>query len=113
MAAVKDDVPTDGTGRCGETKETVVAAVGISIESEMAALEFGATVVLLRLPCSTVAVTTPAESISVDDDNNNGVLGIAGGGANIISLDVISLNMVCQMTSVILANNTRYSDGKL
>ena len=36
-----------------------------------------------------------------------------GGGGNTISLDVISLNMVCQTTSVTLANNTRYSDGKL
>ena len=112
VAAVMEDVVPTGDN---ET-ETVVAAPVIIIIitrellSEMtASLEFvGATVV--RLPGSTVVATTPAES--VNDDNGGACLG-GGGGAKVISLEVISLNMVCQMTSVILANNTRYSGGKL
>ena len=114
VAAVMEDVVPTGDN---ET-ETVVAAVPVIIIiitrellSEMAAsLErfVGATVV--RLPGSTVVATTPAES--VNDDNGGACLG-GGGGAKVISLEVISLNMVCQMTSVILANNTRYSGGKL
>ena len=55
------------------------------------------------------------ESRSCDDDDNadSDGLGTSGGGSNVISFEVISLSMVCQMTSVILENNTRYSDGKL
>ena len=110
VAAVMEDVVPTGDN---ET-ETVVAAVPVIIIitrellSEMtASLEFvGATVV--RLPGSTVVATTPAELVN---DDNGGLGG--GGGAKVISLEVISLNMVCQMTSVILANNTRYSGGKL
>ena len=80
------------------------AVVEVSIDSD------------LPVPfCSTwdIALT---ESTSCGDTNNEdgkmATLG-GGGGSNVISLDVISLNIVCQMTSVILANKTRYSEGKL
>lgn len=112
VVAAEDVVPTGDN----EAETVVVAAVPVIIIiiitrellSEMtASLEFvDATVV--RLPGSTVVATTPAESVN---DDNGGLGG--GGGAKVISLEVISLNMVCQMTSVILANNTRYSGGKL
>lgn len=114
VAAVMEDVVPTGDNETETVVATAVPVIIIIITRELlsemtASLEFvDATVV--RLPGSTVVATTPAES--VNDDNGGACLG-GGGGAKVISLEVISLNMVCQMTSVILANNTRYSGGKL
>lgn len=99
------DVPIEDTGNGGwmNCKEPAVGiAAVVSVESEIGPFPFEA------LPFSALVITL---SRSCDDDTKD-ALGI-GGGCNIISLDVISLNIVCQITSVTLANNTRYSEGKL
>ena len=113
VAAVVVVVTPEDTGSGGWMKETLAAVIVdvVSIDSGIGAFVFGKAGVL---PCCMFGTElTESPSTCSDCVANKDGFGIGGGGCNIISLDVISLSMVCQMTSVMLANNTRYSEGKL